>query len=258
MFDALELEQPPDSFQEDAILHEFSAFSDISGEFDRGGWQYILTIFQAQSLLELLLKVCTKNNSCMEEARSIKCIMQDITEVKNCLTAVAAKSTIQRIAVCLSLEDSDWEKVPSMVELLRKINDSDEFIALLREEKLDGPDGGANFDDRHVLLTSQLQHEEYNEEVLGHLQVAYNFLQPLLVPSISLKTLIEHIKMNCDVPGSGSELMTVRDNMQVIHQWFTMMEVSIPMDRAWSFFGHSSRTDNLATLCMLIQLQKQF
>ena len=124
----------------------------------------------------------------------------------------------------VGLEDTNvnkW-KYPYIIQILAE---SDNFYCFLLDNNFFGDGGQAHFHQQFRLVTQQLQGEEYQQEVLSHLPVAYNFIL----------NFVEHTGNFCDFFNKVNscndehllELKNVNHNIDSLQLWFSRIEVSI-------------------------------
>ena len=111
------------------------------------------------------------------------------------------------------------------LNIFRAVSNSFAFYKFLRENKFYGSEGQHNFLKQYELITAQLMHEEYNEQVLNHLRIGFQIMYPFLNPEISFFWLMDEI-MKQDHTDEFSQLDTVNFNITLIRLWFSRAEVS--------------------------------
>jgi hypothetical protein len=108
------------------------------------------------------------------------------------------------------------------------LSDSAEFHKFLVERKYKGEGDYAFFSEEVSLIMSHLQHEEHDEEILEHLQVAYRFISPFLNITQNVVDLLKGVRIVLnDVYNSEydfCQLRTVNNNIDLIRLWFLRME----------------------------------
>ena len=112
-----------------------------------------------------------------------------------------------------------------VLNIFPAISDSVEFYQFLKENQFTGTEGYAFFKTQFALVKDQLQPEDYNDTVLNHLFVAFEFVSPFLRPKQKFPELM--IAVSQLQPENGlTQLDTVRKNMHIIHLWFSRAGVS--------------------------------
>ena len=109
--------------------------------------------------------------------------------------------------------------------LFAAVANSAAFFQFVRDMTFDSEDGQAVFDLQYQLITAQLQHEEYNENVLNHLYAAYKFILPFMDTKQNFSSLMSKVT-SLDVSGGLKQLETVNSNITLIRLWFYRVEVS--------------------------------
>ena len=140
------------------------------------------------------------------------------------------KITVVRASLCLNKPGSHVNSL----DLFDAIANSAAFFQFVRDERFDEVNGQAVFDQQYQLITAQLQHEEYNENVLNHLVAAYKFILPFMDSKQNFEKLMSKVT-SLDVSGGLKQLETVNSNITLIRLWFSRAEV---------------RVQTIRTLCM--------
>ena len=110
--------------------------------------------------------------------------------------------------------------------LFAAVANSAAFFQFVRDMKFDGEKGQAVFGQQYQLITAQLQHEEYNENVLNHLYAAYKFILPFMDTKQNFSSLMSKVT-SLDVSGGLKQLETVNSNITLIRLWFSRAEVEL-------------------------------
>ena len=82
------------------------------------------------------------------------------------------------------------------------------------------------FQQKYELVTQQLQHEEYNAEVLNNLYAVFLVLAPLNNHELTFSEVLEMIT-RMDRASIEAQFNTVRSNIDLIKTWFSRAEVYI-------------------------------
>ena len=109
--------------------------------------------------------------------------------------------------------------------LFAAVANSAAFFQFVRDKNFDSKKGQAVFGQQYQLITAQLQHEEYNENVLNHLYAAYKFILPFMDTKQNFSSLMSKVT-SLDVSGGLKQLETVNSNITLIRLWFSRAEVS--------------------------------
>ena len=86
--------------------------------------------------------------------------------------------------------------------------------------------GQVQFEQLLALVTQQLQHEDYNAEILTKLYAVFYVIAPLNNPDISFHKVIETVSRQ-EISTCLSQLRAVNNNIDLITMWFSRAEVCI-------------------------------
>ena len=111
------------------------------------------------------------------------------------------------------------------LNLFPAVANSAAFYQFIRDKQFVGHRGNALFHEQYQLITAQLQHEEYDENVLNHLRVAFEFLSPFMESDIIFNDLMSRVS-RLDATHGLKQLETVNENITLIRLWFSRAEVS--------------------------------
>ena len=134
-----------------------------------------------------------------------------MTEAINMLTEV--KETLQT------------QDYPVIFQLFKTIKDSGAFFDFAEEHKFTGDNGKNRFIIRHRIVTTQLQHEQYNEKLLDHLLGCFDYVGPFLVKPSSFKELMEGIVSLSNIPNGIKQLKTVNASITLVRHWFEVSPI---------------------------------
>ena len=98
------------------------------------------------------------------------------------------------------------------------------FYQFIEEEQFVGEEGQALFHQQYQ-LTAQLQHEEYDDNVLSQLKAAFVFMTPFMDCKQSLRELMTQVTQLNTTLGL-KQLEIVNENVILVQQWFSHSEVS--------------------------------
>ena len=84
--------------------------------------------------------------------------------------------------------------------------------------------GQVQFEQLLALVTQQLQHEDYNAEILTKLYAVFYVIAPLNNPDISFHKVIETVSRQ-EISTCLSQLRAVNNNIDLITMWFSRAEV---------------------------------
>ena len=215
------------------ILQTFR-FPGVEQRKDMGGIKSILQLIQFADYIENIHSVCKQYqiHGCLKDEG-----MQRLLEIHGVLVSEEGKTELNAIRSEKYL--AEIRKILDLTEenrhalgIFAVVKDSADFYKFLKEKNFSGTEGANFFMQQHTLITSHLQHEEYNEQVLNHLLVAFRYMFPFLDTDQSLSQLMEKVYCNCgqqaDNGGNSDfvQLRTVNENVHLVRLWFSRAEVS--------------------------------
>ena len=207
-------------------------FAEMNGYNYEGldGVKSMLDLFQFIHHIGKIRQVCEQYglNQCLKDAKFKKMIeiagqlKEEQSQAQ--LTPIDGKQKMAFIKEALCLGQSNNY---SCLNLFSAVADSAAFYQFIKDKKFNGFKGCVLFHEQYQLITAQLQHEEYDENVLNHLRVAYEFIAPFTEADISFYDLMNKVtKLNVD---HGLKVLeTVNTNIVLIGLWFSRAEVSDP------------------------------
>ena len=225
------------------IVSEFSEFNgDISTSSSAVTHFESITIFhESVKHVNSLCKFC-------EEFQLVKCLQDEkVLRLQKIADDMKNKEIWQAKKLCEFTENieevqgllyiqsvSSSTQMPSrtraecfkFLELFDSLNTgTKELRSFLNENNLRG-EGQGRFEQLHALVTQQLQHEEYNAEVLANLFAVYYLLVPLNNPNLTFKELLEAMS-RLDTLKCLAQIKAVNSNIDLIRMWFARAEVSV-------------------------------
>ena len=138
------------------------------------------------------------------------------------LTPLDAIIKMKLVKESLCLQDATSYEC---LNLFPAVANSAAFYQFIRDKQFVGPKGVAHFHEQYQLITAQLQHEEYDENVLNHLRVAFEFISPFMETGIGFSNLMSRVS-RLDATHGLKQLETVNENITLIRLWFSRAEVS--------------------------------
>ena len=226
-----------DAEREFKIICGFSEFQNLFDKNEEGkkGIKHMLELFQYSQQISQIPNVCEQYGllKCLDDPK-LKELMKIVDSVKSTediahITAQIANSHMQKIRTILKLPDSPYAK--KCLKLFPAVANCAEFYQFIKEK------GFANdrsaFSSQIELITAQLQHEDYNENVLNHLMPAFQYITPFLDMEQNLSELMDKIlklfkgdvSMNHNLQKDFCQLETVNSNITMIQLWFSKTEV---------------------------------
>ena len=177
--------------------------------------------------IQQIVNVCEqyKLNRCLQD----KCLIDitDITvalddEVIDQLTSEEAEKKWQTIRECLQFADQTSLKC---LDIFLEVANSEQFLQFLAEKKyIENDDAVETVRNQCLLITTNLQHNEFEELVLNHLIGAINYIAPFLKRGQTFVSLMKAVS-SFESGGGSEQLKTVRDNIHMIRLWFSKAEV---------------------------------
>ena len=160
------------------------------------------------------------------------------------LSCIASPEFSQLENICSKLSNRDNRLTLTIIqgtELLEQVNqitsympiqryqlfpileDSAEFYKFLFDKKLHN--NRDSFDIQVNLITSERQDEDYDDTVLTHLSIAYNYMIPLFDQEQTLSAFLKNYSLMKIGSETGySQLRTVNNNITLIRRWFIIAE----------------------------------
>lgn len=144
------------------------------------------------------------------------------TECRATLTMEESIVKLNQVKEVLVLKDKHSQTI---LKLFKAVLDSKAFFQFAKENGFRGDIGRRKFAQLHNLVTTRLQHEEYNGVVLDHLLGCYDYIDPFLRKPSSLNELMMLVTALPNIENGINQLRTVNGNIGLIKQWF---EVCMP------------------------------
>ena len=217
--------------REFAILSDYVQVSNLSSDHCKGldGIQSMLELFQYTTHIKNIRSVCVQYH--------LKCalddpLLQELTEImadhvteedRSRMTPIIASEKMRRVKEILCLEGKTSSKC---LDIFAAMTDSAAFYQFVRDKQFYGQQGQATFSQQYQLITAQLQHEEYDEQVLNHLFAAFKVISPFMDSKKDFTQLMREVTVLNAVNGL-KQLETVNANITLIRLWFSRAEVSL-------------------------------
>ena len=222
------------------IVSECPEFNDISSTSSSAVTHFeSITIFhESLKHVNSLCKFCEEFQlvKCLEDEKinRLKKIADDmknkeakkLCEFTENIEEVQSLLYIQSVSSSTQMPSRTRAECFKFLELFDSLNTgTKELRAFLNENNLRG-EGQSRFEQLHALVTQQLQHEEYNAEVLTNLYAVYYLLVPLSNPNLTFKELLEAMS-GLDTLKCLAQIRAVNSNIDLIRMWFARAEVSL-------------------------------
>lgn len=191
------------------------------------GVQSMLEIFQCTTFVKNISLVCEKYDMKACEKDPLLTEVMKLTQIyadkdeRLKITSLEAIRKMNRVKEILCKSEKANLKCLEIFEAVRK---SAEFHAFVRGNGFYGQQGQDIFYQQHGLITAQLQHEVYDEQVLNHLLAAFKVISPFMDTGKSFEQLMSEVTELNAVHGL-MELKTVNANITLIKYWFSKAEV---------------------------------
>ena len=179
--------------------------------------KYILTIHKVCKQYQL--EECLTDEKLITLVELAKELCEE--ETRKELTLVNATEQLMLVKTLLFGEKPENNYC---LELFSAVADSAPFHQFIRDKQLTGSEGYSVFIQQYQLITAQLQHEEYNEQVLNHLFAAFKFMFPFMDATQNFTQLMEKVT-SLDTSSGLKQLQTVTSNIVLIQRWFSRAEV---------------------------------
>ena len=225
--------------KEFVTLVKFATISEIRrvGSKDHPIVYSLLELFQYTKHVQNICEVCEQYHlqGCLqdEQLEELQSLVNDVKleENRSKLTPNEASKRMTRIKVLLCIDrggnsPEDTPKKLARLAVFPTVANSAEFYQFIHDKHFYGEEGQATFQQQYQLVTTQLQHEEYQEYVLNHLLAAFNLITPFMDDKQSFKTLMTKVT-SLDTTFRLKQLETVNANITLIQLWFSRAEVCV-------------------------------
>ena len=212
-----------------AILSEYVQVAGLPDTHRKGlnGVQSMLELFQYATHIKNIRLACEQyhlknclNDPLLEELTKIM-LNHTTEEGMSEMTPLMAIEKMKRVKEILCLEGRASSRC---LYLFTAIMDSVAFYQFVRDRKFYGPRGQANFVQQYQLITAQLQHEEYDDQVLNHLYAAFKIISPFVDTEKNFTELMKAVT-SLNIDSGLKQLETVNANITLIRLWFSRAEV---------------------------------
>lgn len=215
-----------------SILNQYAEHAKINITDAEGlkGVKAMLELFQYTHHIQVINGVCEQFHltKCLEDSnlRELVTIVNvlDQRSDQETLTAKDAIEKVKKVTKMLRLASSSNGR---FLELFSAVADSADFYHfIVNEKQFVGESGQALFQQQYQLLTTHLQHEEYNEVVLNHLFAAFKLIIPFTDKDVDFTTLMSRVS-GLNAYDGRRQLETVNRNINLIRLWFSRAEVTL-------------------------------
>ncbi len=211
------------------ILLEFSEYSHTSNDSKFMQLDQLLALIQLESGLKYFISLCEnyKLLSCQSDEKYNR--IKDIIERMKSKESLTVDTSFADMTVIRETFDNEKKHMSDderlvYFELIKELSESYEFYRFLSEKGfLEKP---GLFAEHLNFVTTSLQQEEYESEVLNHLTPAFNLVHQL-DEKLPFNELIVHIFQSHDANLSKRQLERVRNDISSIEKWFSGIDVSL-------------------------------
>jgi hypothetical protein len=188
---------------------------------------------EVRSMLELLLyaKYIETIQTVCEQYSLIKCtsdrLLKELVSIKE-YSENHLKITPPMAAQKMETVKEILGKNSKCLDIFTTLSDSATFYQFVKDKEFHKAQGPTLFMQQYQLITAQLQHEEYDEQVLNHLCAAFKVITLFTDPDKTFGKLIEEVT-SLNTVNSCKQLETVNSNITMIKLWFSRAEVRITM-----------------------------
>lgn len=212
--------------REFAILQRYADHSgcDFSGKI---GVRSMLELPQYTTHFENIKEVCEQYHmsACLEDPsfRELAKIIEESssTDARAIMTPNEAKIKLDRVKEILFLTEK-----PNSMKILHifvAMKNSAPFYQFVKEKNFHGEQG---FMQQYRLITAQLQHEDYDEQILNQLKPAFKVVSPFINSDQNFNQLMREVTDLANPVENLMHLDTVNKNIMTIQKWFSRAEVS--------------------------------
>ena len=228
-----------ESFSIDKEFSILSSFSEMVVTSSEGLQEVrsMLELFQFCHHILTIYNVCEQYGleNCLE-SHSLKELMKIVEELRpeGSLTQLTPHEAMKKVSFIKHLLSLKGQCNYNCLNLFSTFSKNIAFYQFINDKQFIGLQGQTAFYEQYQLVTAQLQHEEYDENILNHLRVAFEVVSPLLDKDITFQDLMNNV-VNLDATSDLSYLETVNENINVIQFWFSRIEVSLFVLRGYDF-----------------------
>ena len=184
----------------------------------------MLELFQFSHYVQTICNVCEQCGleNCLE-SHSLKELMKIVKEES--LIELTPHEATKKVYFIKNLLCLKGQCNYSCLNLFSTFSKSIAFYRFLKDKQFVSPQGQTAFYEQYQLITAQLQHEEYDENLLNHLRISYEVVSPLIEKDITFPDLMNKV-VHLDATSDFRYLETVNENINIIRLWFSRIEVS--------------------------------
>lgn len=217
--------------QEFSILGQYVSFAKIDQANTDGldGVKAMLQLFQYTRHIQVIHAVCMQYSllNCLEDPNLKELVsLVNVFELEENRDKLTAKDAIEKVKKVTRILCLDARQSPRFLDLFSAVQDSSDFHQfVVHEKQFVGKLGQDLFNQQFQLITTQLQHEEYNEAVLNHLFGAFKLITPFTDTEQDFTQLMVSVALLKPLD-ARRQLETVNRNINLIRLWFSRAEVN--------------------------------
>lgn len=218
--------------QEFSILNQYAehAYINITNAEGLKGVKAMLELFQYTHHIQVINDICKQFQltRCLEDPNLKELVtIVDVLDKRSDQETLTAKDAIEKMKKVTKILRLGSGSNGRFLELFSAVADSADFYHfIVNEKQFVGQSGQALFQQQYQLLTTHLQHEEYNEVVLNHLFAAFKLIIPFTNREVDFITLMSKVS-GLNAYDGRRQLETVNRNINLIRLWFSKAEVRL-------------------------------
>ncbi len=220
-------------------------FPECPSETSYSGIRSILELIKFAQHIARIRDVCTKYKleNCLDDSELQELVVihdeiqnDELRANMKLHNAVQKRETIIRN---LCLQDASGTRCLQVFKLIADCMEffifvQEKFFRFAKEDELESSTSFetfpvesalATFQQLFEIITQQLQHEDYNEQVLNQLHRAFRFILPFMDYRQTFRSLMTSV-VQLDSSSEFEELRTATENINLIRLWFSRAEVS--------------------------------
>lgn len=192
--------------------------------------KYAHHVRQLANVLQLYkVRTCLEDSNFQEIFRIAKDLEGE--EYRRMLDTQMASESLTKMKTVLSIPPG---MSSDCLNFLTVVGQSQEFFQFLVNRRFVGPQGLRQFRLQYEIITTHLQHTDYDERVLNQLMGAFLFITPFVACRLEEKAdkdetyfcqLMSQL-MAQDIINGPKQLDTMNRNLHLIQLWFSQVEVS--------------------------------
>ena len=207
------------------ILSKYASVFDVP-KSDSNDIESMLVLFQYTTHIKSIISVCQQYH--LEKCLQDPLLQDELTKVMKHYTSEEDRSKADPCEArekMKKVKEILYQADTSCLSIFKAVADSAEFYQFIKDRQFCGQSGMDTFLQQYQLVTAQLQHEEYDEQVLNHLLAAFKVISPFMDTEKKFDELMQEVSA-LDAVNGLRQLETVNANITLIRLWFSRAEVS--------------------------------